>query len=547
MIKLEVTISELFGEPLIMADTETDTLFIKHLPKELSDEEKEELLRLVGATCVRCMSKRGHLKHTAFATFPNPDVAKKAMTRLHQLELLGRRLVVAFSSKDYSQQHPSVIDDKSLNKDQSAQLKDSASKQSNTAPDRAKIARKLENLGPKWGFEYPLDPSLEYMYPAPTVSILTNIANALASVPRFYVQVLHLMNKMNLPAPFGLLTPTPPLPEEDPMPPLPPTEPVLPPQPREVSTTDESEIESENESENLKQVPQLATKRAAKDPNRPRKRHRMQKVVAATPKLTQNQAPKPDDVFEQPGPAAPRKLGFAVNLSNLIADTLQQQQSAVALQVASVSSSDPQSKQTSTMLPPGDLVHVLPPGEQQQQLVNPLSVVEKQPMVEEGGFGKIEPVSREGDEDEDEDMEEEEAWGAGKFISSRRLRKGRISSSQMRDFSVFRSYQSGEATSRLYIKNLSKQVSEKDLHYIFGRYVDWEKEEEKIMFDIRLMTEGRMKGQAFVTLPAEKVAKEAVHDTNGFLLEGKPMVVQFARSAKPKEKETGKKDDKKKA
>ena len=79
-----------------------------------------------------------------------------------------------------------------------------------------------------------------------------------------------------------------------------------------------------------------------------------------------------------------------------------------------------------------------------------------------------------------------------------------------------------------------------------GVIVDWNNEQEKIMFDIRLMKEGRMKGQAFVTLPGEKVAKEAMRDTNGFLLEGKPMVVQFARSAKPKEKDADKGNDKKK-
>ena len=37
--------------------------------------------------------------------------------------------------------------------------------------------------------EYPRNPKLHYLYPPPTVSIVTNIANALASYPKFYVQV----------------------------------------------------------------------------------------------------------------------------------------------------------------------------------------------------------------------------------------------------------------------------------------------------------------------------------------------------------------------
>lgn len=44
-------------------------------------------------------------------------------------------------------------------------------------------------------------------------------------------------------------------------------------------------------------------------------------------------------------------------------------------------------------------------------------------------------------------------------------------------------------------------------------------------FDIRLMKEGRMKGQAFVTLPSEEKAKKALRDAHGYILQGKPMVI----------------------
>ena len=54
-------------------------------------------------------------------------------------------------------------------------------------------------------------------------------------------------------------------------------------------------------------------------------------------------------------------------------------------------------------------------------------------------------------------------------------------------------------------------------------------------FDIRHMTEGRMKGQAFIALPSSARAEKALAETNGFMLQGKPMVIQFARSAQSKE------------
>ena len=44
-------------------------------------------------------------------------------------------------------------------------------------------------------------------------------------------------------------------------------------------------------------------------------------------------------------------------------------------------------------------------------------------------------------------------------------------------------------------------------------------------FDIVLMKEGRMKGQAFVGLPSERSAERALRDTNGYVLYDKPLVV----------------------
>ena len=52
-------------------------------------------------------------------------------------------------------------------------------------------------------------------------------------------------------------------------------------------------------------------------------------------------------------------------------------------------------------------------------------------------------------------------------------------------------------------------------------------------FDIRLMKEGRMKGQGFKTFHTEEVAEKALNDTNGYVLNGKPMsVVSFLINVK---------------
>lgn len=57
-------------------------------------------------------------------------------------------------------------------------------------------------------------------------------------------------------------------------------------------------------------------------------------------------------------------------------------------------------------------------------------------------------------------------------------------------------------------------------------------------FDIQYMNEGRLKGQAFITLQSIELADKAIEETNGYILKDKPLVVQFARSAKKKTNES---------
>jgi len=151
-----------------------------------------------------------------------------------------------------------------------------------------------------------------------------------------------------------------------------------------------------------------------------------------------------------------------------------------------------------------------------------------------GGFGRYEPELK-SVENEVESSEEE--LGETEFVSSRQLRKGRITDEEMRGMTVFKNYEAGTPSSRLYIKNLAKTVTEKDLHRIYGRYVDWTSDAEKALFYKSLLTSGRMKGQAFITLPTERRTREAREDTNGFMLHDRPMVVSFSNSVPPKVKD----------
>lgn len=62
--------------------------------------------------------------------------------------------------------------------------------------------KKLNSWSTALDLNQPPPHHIRYSYPNPNPHILSNIAHALADNRKFYYQVLHLMNRMNLPAPF---------------------------------------------------------------------------------------------------------------------------------------------------------------------------------------------------------------------------------------------------------------------------------------------------------------------------------------------------------
>ena len=57
------------------------TLVVRHLPEELEENDQIELLEQFGAAHVRSMGHKGKMKHMAFATFPDENIATQALNR----------------------------------------------------------------------------------------------------------------------------------------------------------------------------------------------------------------------------------------------------------------------------------------------------------------------------------------------------------------------------------------------------------------------------------------------------------------------------------
>uniref|UniRef100_A0A8C1DII4 RNA-binding region-containing protein 3 n=1 Tax=Cyprinus carpio carpio TaxID=630221 RepID=A0A8C1DII4_CYPCA len=328
--------------------------------------------------------------------------------------------------------------------------------------------------------KFQTNPTLKYLYPPPSSGILTNIIHTLLIVPKFYVQVLHLMNTMNLPCRFGPVT-APPQMFEMPAGPLPPMPPPFPPEnpplpeheERASGSEEEYEYESGDETDVLVNQPcksPLRTKTSSK-----RKKPRLKDLLVI---------PKPDS-HGSSGPAMQTSDGFEPP------QTLGQKKIEFYI-----------SAEVSTILEG-------PRQNQEPQFADATKdVAEKEVSV----------PRQEEEREEDEDIPSE-------FISRRELGRGRLSRNEIKKMSVFKNYEPGEPTSRLYVKNIAKQVEEKDLKFIYGRYIDISSEEERSMFDIVLMKEGRMKGQAFIGLPSERSAEKALKKTSGYVLNDKPLVV----------------------
>jgi len=131
-------------------------------------------------------------------------------------------------------------------------------------------------------------------------------------------------------------------------------------------------------------------------------------------------------------------------------------------------------------------------------------------------------------ESEDEEEEEDNA----DYITAKVLKENKISSEEILNMNQFKNYKEGDKTNRLYVKNIGKQVSTDELLFIFKRFVRNCTEEEKSTLELRHMKEGRMKGQAFVTFPNENIAEKALIQVHGYILQEKPLVIQYGKANK---------------
>ena len=63
---------------------------------------------------------------------------------------------------------------------------------------RKKLFERIHSISSKFNVSYPINPRIRYEYPEINEITIQNIVNALISCPKFYIQTLHLMNKVRM-------------------------------------------------------------------------------------------------------------------------------------------------------------------------------------------------------------------------------------------------------------------------------------------------------------------------------------------------------------
>lgn len=115
--------------------------------------------------------------------------------------------------------------------------------------------------------------------------------------------------------------------------------------------------------------------------------------------------------------------------------------------------------------------------------------------------------------------------GRIKEVSDEEIKSNRETEEAIRNIPRFKNYQRGKPSNVLCVKNISPRASLAQLVSLFSRFQ--KDESQPILY--RLLT-GRLKGQAFITLPDAKIAQAALDLLNGYKLLEKPLVIEFGRA-----------------
>uniref|UniRef100_A0A1A9Z5H2 Exonuclease domain-containing protein n=1 Tax=Glossina pallidipes TaxID=7398 RepID=A0A1A9Z5H2_GLOPL len=189
----------------------TNTILFKNIPKQITNVE--DLLKSLN---IPAKQVKPFGRKRVLITYEDADKTEEALDTLKSLEINEKLCNVSLFTKEKINVNEKIVPKtkKILKINRLVQTLDYEYDQLNTAGENRKppvtpvkinkYVRKLYAVEGNLGFDQPPPPYLKYNYPVINANILNAISVALINDTRFYTQVLHLMNRMNLEPPFNV-------------------------------------------------------------------------------------------------------------------------------------------------------------------------------------------------------------------------------------------------------------------------------------------------------------------------------------------------------
>lgn len=441
---------------------DTTRILVKNLPPNFTASDKWEFFQLFGATETKLIGRT-----TAIAQFPPNVDTKSIINLLHQRPINGQILHAEFAKTNPPARTTTLQGPPTTDKDPGQMAFEEAT---------SKLHQYLQALKSHHDFDHPPPPHLRYCYPKLNRDIMDAICIALETSPKFYTQVLHLMNRMNLEPPF-----------------VPGSKNLQYPRVK---------CDSACQTDSNAQYPAHLSADLASDESELSDSSSVQPVS-----LTKKR--KTTDESQQQASKQKRLRSMLhsqkVRLKEPTWDTTKVGYSSKENLSTAFENSIPVVERNIKILAPDKIAP--------QNLQDFLSTtIEETPPTVEEEFSKMLSISIE------------------TCITDEELQSNRIPMKQWSLLPLFANYNAGEPSNKLYIKNLAKNVEENDLLRIYRRYHN--------AVDAKLMRTGRMKGQAFITFDFPimeqiniEIMAKALNETNGFILKDKIMVVMYGKKS----------------
>lgn len=483
-------------------------LIVRNFPVSYTEKDIYDFLQMFDAKQVNIFIAY----RLAIVEFESKNHARDILILLHQEVLDENRLFVEYAPKNrHTIQLELMMNHRSIathHQSDSDELTDE--KCLNIADGLKRLYATAESLN----VNQPPPPHLRYEYPKVNRNIIDAIAIALECIPKFYIQVLHIMNRMNLEPPFvsgdktlnyesttekiqyaTISTQTDDIMWQNTL-----------RSKRKLIESDESELESEtsDDGDDDTDLCILKTKRMKfNETETPKNDFNKHELLKQKQKklLKMQRIQKQSESVERPS-----------NNQHKVDDAFD----SAKIKAATIKIVMPEQLDVSAF-----------------RDNNSASIAEAtEPMTADYSINE-----------ENTNADSTYLWNDSK------LSENRIPPDQLKVYPMFENYTPGDISNRLYIKNIAKDVTETDLRAIYERYlaVNCGGTGNIQSIDIRLMTSGRMKGQAFINFDGPylncdvdeqetdnlaykyQMIEKALTETNGLILKGKPLVVVYGR------------------